>query len=53
MKEIGGYFGLELPRKEEYHQGQIKLNSASNAFKYMGTSKNHHSSSQDQPILIF
>ena len=35
MKEIGGYFGLELPQKEEYHQSQIKLNSASNAFKYI------------------
>ncbi len=37
MKEIGGYFGLELPQKEEYHQSQIKLNSASSAFKDVGS----------------
>ena len=35
MKEIGGYFGLELSRKEEYHQSMLKLNSARNAFRYI------------------
>ena len=40
MKEIGGYFGLELPKKEEYHQGSIKLNSGRNAFKYILIAQN-------------
>jgi len=40
MKEIGGYFGLELSHKDEYHQNQIKLNSARNAFKYILKAQN-------------
>ncbi|MDD5157880.1 hypothetical protein [Sulfurimonas sp.] len=35
MKEIGGYFELELAQKEEYHFKAIKLNSGRNAFKYI------------------
>ena len=35
MKEIGGYFGLELASKEEYHTSAINLNSGRNAFKYI------------------
>jgi len=35
MKEIGGYFELELARKKEYHRDAIKLNSGRNAFKYI------------------
>lgn len=35
MREIGGYFGLELTYKSEYHQDAIKLSSGRNAFKYI------------------
>lgn len=35
MKEIGGYFELELPKSSEYHDGLIKLNSGRNSFKYI------------------
>jgi len=35
MKEVGGYFELELPKKNEYHFSAVKLNSARNAFKYI------------------
>jgi len=35
MKEIGGYFGLELAQKQEYHNDLIKLNSARNCLKYI------------------
>lgn len=35
MKEIGGYFELELSQKEEYHNDLIKLNSGRNCFKYI------------------
>ncbi len=40
MKEIGGYFKLELSQKKEYHQSQMKLNSARNAFKYILKAQN-------------
>jgi hypothetical protein len=30
---IGGYFELELPCGEEYHQGAIRLNTGRNAFE--------------------
>ena len=40
MKEIGGYFELELSQKEEYHKEAIKLNSASNCFKYILETQN-------------
>lgn len=35
MKEIGGYFELELTKNIEYHSQLIKLNSGRNAFKYI------------------
>jgi len=35
MKEIGGYFELELSRGKEYHNKAIKLNSARNGLKYI------------------
>lgn len=35
MKEIGGYFELELARNSEYYADLVKLNSARNAFKYI------------------
>lgn len=35
MKEIGGYFELEVPKKKEYHSKAIHLNSARNALKFI------------------
>jgi len=35
MKEIGGYFELELQEKEGYHKRALKLNSGRNCFKYI------------------
>jgi hypothetical protein len=36
MKAIGGYFGLELPQFDEYHQGNaVRLNTGRNAFEYI------------------
>ena len=35
MKEIGGYFELELQEKGEFHKKALKLNSGRNAFKYI------------------
>ena len=35
MKEIGGYFELELSSREGFHKDAIKLNSGRNAFKYI------------------
>jgi len=35
VKEIGGYFELELSRREEYHSNIYKLNSGRNAFKFI------------------
>jgi hypothetical protein len=35
LKEIGGYFGLELKRGKEYYPDAIKLNSARNCLKYI------------------
>jgi hypothetical protein len=35
MKEIGGYFELELNRTGEYHQDVIRLNTGRNAFEYI------------------
>ena len=40
MKEIGGYFELELASKEECHTSAIKLNSGRNAFKYILKAQN-------------
>ena len=35
MKEIGGYFGLELNQGKAYHKKAIELNTARNAFEYI------------------
>ena len=35
MKEIGGYFELELTKSIEYHSELLRLNSGRNAFKYI------------------
>ncbi|MFK2823437.1 hypothetical protein ACH5BK_10715 [Arcobacter sp. YIC-80] len=35
MKEIGGYFELELAKALEYYENLLKLNSGRNAFKYI------------------
>ena len=35
MKEIGGYFELELQKKETFHKKALKLNSGRNCFKYI------------------
>lgn len=35
MKEIGGFFELDLPEGEQYHGNALKLNSARNCFKYL------------------
>lgn len=35
MKAIGGYFELEVVRKEEYHSNAIRLNSGRSALEYI------------------
>lgn len=35
MEPIGGYFELELSKREHYHQDAIRLNSAKNCFEYI------------------
>lgn len=35
MKEIGGFFQLDLPKGEQYHTNVLKLNSARNCLKYL------------------
>ena len=35
MQPIGGYFSLELPKKEEYHKNAIKLNTGRNCLEYI------------------
>jgi len=41
MKEIGGYFELELPKGKEYHQKAIRLNTGRNAFEYILRAKSY------------
>ena len=41
MNAIGGYFGLELPRGEEYHKNAIRLNTGRNAFEYVMRAKGY------------
>lgn len=41
MKEVGGYFGLELPIGVEYHQDGIRLNTGRNAFEYILRAKKY------------
>jgi len=40
MKEIGGYFELELSKGNEFHNDLIKLNSGRSSFKYILKAKN-------------
>lgn len=35
MDAIGGYFSLELPYREEFHQGAIRLNTGRNCLEYI------------------
>ena len=35
MKEIGGYFGIELDKKSEYHKDAIRVNSARAGLLYV------------------
>lgn len=35
MDAIGGYFSLELPRREEYHKDAIRLNTGRNCLEYI------------------
>lgn len=35
MEAIGGYFSLELPLREEYHQNAIRLNTGRNCLEYI------------------
>ena len=35
MNAIGGYFGLELDKKNEYHSEAIRLNTGRNALEYI------------------
>lgn len=41
MKEIGGYFELELNQGSEYHNNAIRLNSGRNAFEYILRSRKY------------
>lgn len=38
---IGGYFELELPRHEEYHQNALRLNSGKNCLEYILRVRNY------------
>ena len=38
---IGGYLGLELPVREEFHRNAIRLNTGRNAFEYILRAKNY------------
>ena len=41
MKEIGGFFELELPQKKEYHSKAIRLNTGRNCLEYILKSNNY------------
>lgn len=41
MKEIGGYFELELRKGNEYHEGAISLNTARNALEFILITKKY------------
>lgn len=40
MKEIGGYFGLELPSGDHFHTSALQLNSGRGALEYIVRSSN-------------
>ena len=35
MEPIGGYFSLELPKREEYHKDALRLNTGRNCLEYI------------------
>jgi hypothetical protein len=41
MKELGGYFEFELPKKTEFHKDAVRLNSGRNALEYILLAKNY------------
>lgn len=41
MKEIGGYFELQLRKGEHYHKGAVELNTARNCFEYILRAKKY------------
>lgn len=41
-KAIGGYFELELPMREEYHKGALRLNSGKNCLEYILRARNYN-----------
>lgn len=41
MKEIGGYFELELQKSEEYHNGALRLNTGRNSVEYILRAKGY------------
>jgi len=41
MKEIGGYFELQLRKGEHYHKGAIRLNTARNSLEYILRAKKY------------
>ena len=41
MDAIGGYFELELPKGEEYHENALRLNTGRNAFEYILRAKQY------------
>ena len=41
MKELGGYFELELPKKTEFHKDAVRLNSGRNALEYILLAKSY------------
>ena len=41
MEAIGGYFSLELPLREEYHKGALRLNTGRNCLEYILRSRKY------------
>ena len=41
MKEIGGYFELQLRKGEHYHKGALQLNTARNCLEYILRAKKY------------
>jgi len=41
MEAIGGYFSLELPLREEYHKGALRLNTGRNCLEYILRSREY------------
>ncbi len=41
MNPIGGYFSLELPHREEFHKGALRLNTGRNCLEYILRARNY------------